>query len=395
MTKEQFERIERLQKYLVEKDIDVMLVSSQDSIFYFTSASYTPLERPFFIVVKKEGTPDLVVPQLELEHMKKVEGLGEVKSYFEYPSIQGQNWYDKLLELTGPDVVMGIEPSLPTANMQKIVAKEVKVVDYIDQMRMVKSESELEAIRLASKYTDEGMQQTFSGLYRGESVLETNRPAKEIQTMVIKDTDYDPGVCSFLTLGWPAPKSSQPHSTPDLNSRMGDGPILLMSFNRVNGYAAECERTVFLGDPKPNELELYNHVMKAREIAYSMVRPGVRCEDIDKATQAYFAEHGLDKYILHRTGHGIGMGNHEAPWLSVGADQVLEENMVISIEPGIYIDDIGGFRHSDTVLVTKDGYEVLTKFPSDLESLIIRKHNVKASMVGKLVRKAVNYPEVE
>lgn len=395
MTKEQFERIGRLQKILTENNIDVMLVSSQESIFYFTSASYTPLERPFFIVVRQNGTPDLVVPQLELEHMKKVEGLGEVKSYFEYPSKEGQNWYDKLLELTGKDIVIGVEPSFPIGNMQKIIAKEIKVVDFIDEMRIVKSESEIEAIRLASKYTDEGMEQMFSGLYRGESVLETSRPAKDIQTMVIKETDYDHGVCSFLTCGWPAPKSSQPHSSPGLNARMGDGPILLMSFNRINGYAAECERTVFLGDPKPNELDLYNHVMKAREIAFSMVRPGVKCEDIDKATQAYFAEHNLDQYILHRTGHGIGMGNHEAPWLSVGSDHVLEENMVISIEPGIYINDIGGFRHSDTVLVTKDGYEILTKFPSDLESLIIRKHNVKASMMGKMVRKAVNYEDPE
>lgn len=395
MIKEQFARIECLQKYLVENDIDVMLVYSQDAIFYFTSASYTPLERPFFIVVKQSGTPDLVVPKLELEHMKKVEGLGEVKSYFEYPSIDGQNWFDKLLELTGKDVVMGVEPTLPAENMQKIIAKEVKVVDFIDQMRMVKDAAELEAIRIASKYTDIGMKQMFDGIYRGESVLETNRTAKDIQTMVIKETDYDPGVSSFLTLGWPAPKSAQPHSVPDLNMRMGDGPILLMSFNRVNGYAAECERTIFIRNPKPKELELYNHVMKAREIAYSMVRPGVRCEDIDKATQAYFAEHGLDQYILHRTGHGIGMGNHEAPWLSAGADQVLEENMVISIEPGLYIDDIGGFRHSDTVLVTKDGYEILTKFPSDLESLIIRKHNRKAAFMGKIIRKAINYPEPE
>ena len=393
MKQEYKERIERLQNHLKEMQVDAMLVSSQDALFYLSGASYMPLERPFFIVVNQNGAVDIVVPELEKEHMSKVQGFGEIKSYFEYPSKEGDNWYDKLCELTGPDVVMGIEPSLPIGNMNKIRAKEIKVIDFIDVMRLVKDAEEIEAIRLAAKYTDDGMKKIHTGLYRGESVLEVSMPAKDIQTAVIKETPYDYYNSSFLTAGWPAPKSAQPHSLPDLNSRMGDGPIVLMSFNRVNGYAAECERTVFLGDPTERELELYNHMMKAREIAFSMVRPGVRCADIDAATQAYFAQYGLDKYILHRTGHGIGMGNHEAPWLSVGSDHVLEENMVISVEPGIYLPDVGGFRHSDTVLVTKDGYELITKYPFDLESLIVRKKNVKASIKGKIVRKAVNFPE--
>lgn len=89
--------------------------------------------------------------------------------------------------------------------------------------------------------------------------------------------------------------------------------------------------------------------MRAREIAYSMVKPGTRCEDIDLATQEYFKSLGYGDAVHHRTGHGIGLGNHEAPFLSAGGDHILEENMVISIEPALYFDDIGGFRHSDTV----------------------------------------------
>ena len=92
-------------------------------------------------------------------------------------------------------------------------------------------------------------------------------------------------------------------------------------------------------------------------------------------------------------GHGIGLGNHEAPFLSAGGNHVLEENMVISIEPAIYFDDIGGFRHSDTVLVTKNGYEIMTHYPTDLENLIVRDKKVIEAIKGikgAVIRKAVN-----
>ena len=383
-------RVHRLQSYIGREGLDAMLVTSKDAIFYLSGASYDPVERPFFVIVRPEGVPNLVVPRLEYEHMMKVEGFGEINYYFEYPSVPGQNWYDFLAEDVGENAVIGIEPSLPSAYRELIRAKQTRVVDYIDTMRMVKDASELDAIRLACKWTDEGMRLLHEGLYRGQSVIEATMYAREIQTGVVKTTDFNYMTSSFLTAAWPAPKSAQPHSLPDLAGRMGDGPIVLMSFNRVNGYAAENERTVFLGEPSQRDRKLYDVMMKAREIAYSMVRPGTRCEDIDLATQEYFKSLGYRDAIHHRTGHGIGLGNHEAPWLSAGGHHVLEANMVISIEPALYFDDIGGFRHSDTVLVTKDGYEILTHYPTDLDSLIVRDNRTAQKVKGAVIRKAIN-----
>ena len=383
-------RVSRLQEKVGELGLDAMLVTSQDAIYYLSGASYTPVERPFFIIVKPAGNPELVVPRLEYEHMLKVEGFGEIRHYFEYPSIPGQNWHDYVAESVGEDAVVGIEPSLPSAHRELIRARETRIVDYIDTMRLVKDAGEIEAIRLAAKYTDEGMRLIHAGLYRGECALEPTMPARDIRTSVIKETDYNYMTSSFLTAAWPAPKSSQPHSLPDFADRFGEGSIVLMSYNRVNGYAAECERTVFLGEPSDRDRELYEVVMGARALAYSLVKPGVRCADIDLATQRFFEEFGYGDNILHRTGHGIGLGNHEAPWLSAGADHVLEENMVISIEPALYFPDIGGFRHSDTVLVTHDGYERITQYPDDLESLIVRDKRAIKAIKGLLVRKAVN-----
>ncbi len=384
-------RLARLQSRMKEQNLDAFLISTQDSIFYLSGASYKPIERPFFIIVRQEGKYDLVVPRLEYEHMKKVEAYGEIRSYFEFPSVEGRNWYDLLNGMLGPDARVGIEPDFPAAMRARLKVKESVVSDAVLQLRMVKDAQEIEAIRYASSWTDLGMKTLRGGLYRGYSVVESVMPARTLQTGVIKSGDYDYLNCSFLTAGWPAPKSAQPHSVPDFHARMGAGPIVLMSYNRVNGYAAECERTVFLGEPSDRELALYQLVMKARDLAYSMVRPGVRCSDIDQATQELFASSGYRDHIIHRTGHGIGLGNHEQPWLSNGSADVLAENMVISIEPALYFDDIGGFRHSDTVLVTKDGYEILTKYPSDLAHLIVQKKHLGKKLKGALIRKAIRF----
>ena len=383
-------RVERLQKYIGEQGLDAMLITSKDAVFYLSGASYDPVERPFIIILRPEGVPSLVVPRLEYEHMMKVEGFGEIHWYFEYPSIDGQNWYDYVNKDIGKGAVIGIEPSMPSVYRECLKAKKTVIVDYIDTMRLVKDASEFNAIRLACKWTDYGMKMLHEGLYRGESVIEATMHARNIQTGVVKTTDFNYMTSSFLTAAWPAPKSAQPHSLPDLGSRMGDGPIVLMSFNRVNGYASENERTVFLGEPSDRDRRLFDQMMKAREIALSMVKPGTRCADIDLATQDYFKSLGYEDAIRHRTGHGIGLGNHEAPFLSAGGDHVLEENMVISIEPALYFDDIGGFRHSDTVLVTKTGYEIMTHYPVDLDSLTVKENRRFKKAKGAIIRKFIN-----
>ena len=384
-------RLKKLQTELQTQGLDAFLVSTQDSIYYLCGASYKPIERPFFLIVRPTGAYDLVVPRLEYEHMQKVEQFGQIRSYFEYPSVPGQNWFDLLDELLGANARVAIEPDCSVAMRERLHVREVVISDAILRLRMVKDADELEAIRTAARWTDLGMKALHGGVYRGCSVVESVMPARNLQTGVMKSGAYDYLNCSFLTAAWPAPKSAQPHSVPDFHARMGSGPIVLMSYNRVNGYAAECERTVFLGAPSPRELELYRLVMQARDRALSMVRPGVSCSEIDAATQDLFLASGYSAHVLHRTGHGIGLGNHEQPWISRGSDDVLEQNMVISIEPALYFDDIGGFRHSDTVLVTKDGYELLTRYPADLEHLIVHRQNWIAAIKGALIRKAIRF----
>jgi Xaa-Pro dipeptidase len=384
-------RVHKLQQFLKAQGLDAFIVSSQDSIYYLSGASYLPIERPFFIVVRPEGLPQMLAPRLEADHMKKVPGVGEVATYFEFPSVQGENWFDRLNVLIGTRAVVAIEPDFSAAKAALLQVKEAVISPAIAEMRMVKDADEIAAIRSAAVWTDMGMGMVHRGLYRGQAVIETNMPARSLQTAVIAAGEFDYFNCSFLTAGWPAPKSAQPHSLPDLHMPMGSGPIVLMSYNRVNGYAAEVERTVFLGDPSTEEHRLFDIVMEARALAYRMIKPGIPCCEIDLATQAFFKSKGYGERIIHRTGHGIGLGNHEQPWISAGSADVVAENMVISIEPALYFPEIGGFRHSDTVLVTANGSERLTQYPDDLDALIVREKRWFLQIKGKIVRRAIHY----
>ena len=132
---------------------------------------------------------------------------------------------------------------------------------------------------------------------------------------------------------------------------------------------------------------------EARRLALQTIRPGVACAELDGAVNEFLRAEGYqgESCRLHRTGHGIGLGNHETPWVAEGSTDVLAEGMVISVEPGIYLHDDtpGGYRHSDTVLVTVDGCECMTRAVDDLETLTIREWKPLKRVKGALTRKAL------
>jgi Xaa-Pro aminopeptidase len=116
---------------------------------------------------------------------------------------------------------------------------------------------------------------------------------------------------------------------------------------------------------------LFDHAVAAQRVAFDALRPGVTCADVDGAVMRYFVENDLLPHWRQHTGHAIGLRNHEAPFLDLGDLTTIEPGMVFTIEPGVYDPGLGGFRHSDTVFVTPDGIEILTDYPTDIESLTI------------------------
>jgi Xaa-Pro aminopeptidase len=139
----------------------------------------------------------------------------------------------------------------------------------------------------------------------------------------------------------------------------------------VWGYNSELERTMFVGEPNQRQQELFQHMLTAQEIALAAIKPGVRCADVDKAVRAYYEKERLFAYWKHHSGHAIGLRYHEGPFLDTGDETVIQAGMIFTVEPGLYDDKVGGFRHSDTVAVSEDGHEILTIYPRDWPSLVI------------------------
>lgn len=388
-TQEYLDRMEALQRRIRENELDAFLVTAQDSIYYLTGVTYVPLERPFFILVRPHQAALLLVPALDREHLTSAPNISEVHHYWDYPSPPGEGWPERLLELVQGIHQLGVEPTLPQEIADYLADFKPVTLGLVEELRLVKSPAEVQKLRQAAHYADMGMQKIIAAAYSGVSEIEIFSQARSVQMKIIKETEFDALNTSLLTAAWPARLGTQPHGVPHIDDRLEAGPHIALSFMRVNGYGAECERTFFVTPPTDKMIEKFKIVLEARRRAFVLVRPGAACAEIDLAANGFLREEGFGDYLLHRTGHGFGLGNHEGPWVADGSQEVLAENMLISIEPGVYIPDLGGFRHSDTVLVTKDGHESLTHSPTDLESLTVRGSKFFTRLRGALVRRAV------
>ncbi|MEX0787878.1 MAG: Xaa-Pro peptidase family protein [Anaerolineales bacterium] len=162
-----------------------------------------------------------------------------------------------------------------------------------------------------------------------------------------------------------------PHSlTSNLTFQPGD--VLVTGAGApVWGYLSELERTMFVGPPGDSARRMFEHMLALQDTALRVLRPGVACAQVDRAVRAYFEDHQLMECWRHHSGHAIGIRYHEGPFLDSGDDTQIRPGMVFTVEPGLYRTGLGGFRHSDTVVITEDGTEILTAYPRDLESLTL------------------------
>ncbi|MFW9811690.1 MAG: M24 family metallopeptidase, partial [Candidatus Thorarchaeota archaeon] len=175
-----------------------------------------------------------------------------------------------------------------------------------------------------------------------------------------------------LYRGQIGPNSYFPHAlSRGLVFKKGD-TLVTGASSDVYGVQSELERTMFMGEPSKRQKELFDAMLAAQDAALDAAGPGVYCSDVDKAARQAFKDKGVIHLVRHHTGHALGLEGHERPFLDLGSEDILNPGMIFSCEPGIYEESFGGFRHSDTFVVTDEGIEVLTKYPRDLSSLIIQ-----------------------
>ena len=369
-------RLTILQRTVAAKGLNLFIVTSEENIQYLTGISYKPLERPFFILVRPQQKPDLLVPAMEREHLSQIDGIGKVHTYWDYPAPDGQGWNNALLNLMAEDKHIGIEPSMPVELYAGIRDHNPSILPLVEEMRLIKSPREIAMLRHAARYSLNAVKQVIDSSYYGCSLVELFSLGRNTALMMLKEVGYDAVLSSVLVGAWPAPGSAMPHDVPLPSTILRDGPHIALALMRVHGYCAECERTYFLAPPSAEVRNAFEAMNEARKIAFKLLKPGVACEALDEAVNGYLRKQGYGENLLHRVGHGFGLSTHERPWVAAGCKTILRPNMLISIEPGIYIPGTGGIRHSDTILITNEGYENLTPYPVDLESLIIKEKRI-------------------
>ncbi len=383
-------RIEKLQVMLEQLNISTYLVIKPKNIFYLTGFSFIPTERPIILIIH-QGEPYFFVPALEVEHANaQVPFIKETFSYFEYP--------DKTHPITHLAQAMRKEIKVDFTKMaaeapgapeywgyqgpkfEEAFKTTVKIFpQLVMNMRIIKEPEEIDLIRESSFWAARAHQYLQNFTTEGKDEIEISiraslEASKEMRRAF--GPDYHPkGWGMFPAMagyrGQIGPHSAYPHAmSQGLTFKKGDVVVTGATAN-VYGYHTELERTMFIGEPDNQKKAFFSAMLEAQSSVLEAIKPGLKCSDVDAIARKIIKERGYENFLRHHTGHALGLEGHKRPFLDTGDHTVLKPGMVFSCEPGIYIKDVGGFRHSDTFVVTEDGIEVLTQYPRDLSSLII------------------------
>tara|TARA_R110000868_G_scaffold110198_3_gene298843 strand:- start:16172 stop:17347 length:1176 start_codon:yes stop_codon:yes gene_type:complete len=364
-------------------DIDLLLLDSNDDVIYTTGFSHYTTERPVVFAITQDGAW-LLMPKLEQLHAMHQNIAAEPIVYFEFPGVD--NPFDVLgrnfPKLTGTVAyshaislarVGQIEAAFP--NAQRAIPSNL-----VQQMRLVKYPEEIalhrEASRIADAMVVAGVGLIADAMHSG-SVLPSeieiesfvSRHAMKIMHEEHADLLLVQGLASGLV--YSGARSAFPHGMPTGNPVKRGESIILSLGCRVGGRAAESERTLFLGEPSPLQQQHYAVAYEAQHMATAALIAGHTCASADNLALAYIRDSGMDEYLLHRVGHGMGVMFHEPPWVEAGDQTILEPGMITSSEPAIFVPDFAGYRLADTVLITSDGPDSMTHYPRKIEDVVI------------------------
>lgn len=247
---------------------------------------------------------------------------------------------------------------------EKIAGKEwIELGESLNQLRMIKEPWELERLEKAESIGDAAFSHILNIIKPGITELEI---AAELEYAMKKNgasgTSFDTIVASGI-------HSAMPHAIPS-EKKVENGDFVTMDFGcKYDGYCSDMTRTVVVGKASEKQKELYRIVLEAQLAALDIIKAGLRGQEVDKVARDIIIKAGYGEYFGHGLGHSVGLLIHEEPRLSTKDVTVLEENMIETVEPGIYVPGFGGVRIEDMVIVTKDGHRNLTHSKKELIEL--------------------------
>ncbi|RLQ98311.1 aminopeptidase P family protein [Falsibacillus albus] len=352
--------------WMKQSDIQASFITSKENVFYLSGFRSEPHERLLGILAFQDEEPILVCPAMEKEDARN--------AGWEYEII-GHSDTDRPWDMIEKSVNARIRKVHKWAiekehlNVERYEelkerytgAAFVSAEEKLRVLRMIKDEKELEILRKAAEFADFAIQTGVEEIKEGKSELE-----------IIAKVEYElkkKGISemSFSTMVLTGANGASPHGNPG-STKIKKGDLVLFDLGVVyQGYCSDITRTVAYDHYNDKQEEIYQTVLKAQLAAVEAVKPGVKASQLDKTARKMIADAGYGDYFPHRLGHGLGVSVHEYPALTETNDLTMEEGMVFTIEPGIYVPNVAGVRIEDDLLITADGVESFTKFPKDLQ----------------------------
>ena len=358
---EYHDRVQRAQAEMARQGVDALAIGVGADLIYLAGYPSHNSERLTLMIVPKEGEPKIVVPQLEAPRLGPA-GVPFEPVAWEETADPTSIAADIVWETGARSVASGDELWASFLLKLQRHLPEVKweiAGGIMRELRMCKDAAEVALLREASHRTDEAWidftQTKIAGL--------TERQAGERLMGLMRDHGMESIAFCICASG---PNSASPHySTAD--RVIGEGDAIVFDFGgRYKHYVSDITRTVHIGAPSDEYRKVYDVVLRANEAAYAAVRPGVACQEIDRAARQVITDAGYGEYFIHRVGHGLGLDVHEEPYMVEGNTLPLRVGMVFSDEPGVYIPGKFGVRIEDSVVCTETGGEKLNDAPRDL-----------------------------
>lgn len=384
------DRADRIRKHLAENGLEALIVTTPDN-FYMVSGFHldvAPWERPVAAVIPREGEPFLVMNELSTHHLlmaaeRESLYIRDYAIYVEHPRSVGRTYtrgqWGELLaaQLRSRGVrggrvgVEGSGPAALRAAMPELVFADVS--PFLILMRTVKYPEELAIMRLCAGLTDWAQDRYMAQVKPGLTVAAFDfEICRQIAEEGARRFPLDRLEVRIRSASGPA--SASPHGTGANCAEQfaaGDGVVNIIVL-RLSGLVVENERTLFVGQPRSDlQRRAYDAATEACVAGSEQMRVGNTVANADAAAQRVIEAAGFGEHIRHRTGHGMGIAGHEFPEDVAFNYRPFMEHEVWSCEPGIYIYGVGGFRQDDTVIVTADGPEVITKRSKKFEDQVV------------------------
>jgi len=363
-------RLDNLFKLMDQQSLNTLALNAGPTLTYLTGLTFHLMERPTVLLIKKGCEPLIILPELEAGKLATSRVPLTPLTYNDDPSTWQKVFVEagKILQLEGTTV--GVEPTRLRFLELEFLRKALKKIEFVSAemvcsgLRAIKDNDEIDEMRRAVRIAQNALQAALPAIRPGISEREI---AAELTIQMLRGgSDSELPFAPIIASG---PNSANPHAFPT-HRKIQRGDLVVIDWGaRSNGYCSDLTRTFAIGEIADDLKFIYETVKRSNEAGRAAGAPQKPAGSVDQAAREVIEKAGYGQFFTHRTGHGLGLEDHEVPYIFGENQEALAAGMTYTVEPGIYLPGVGGVRIEDNMLVTETGSESLSNFPRELTIL--------------------------